>query len=467
MPPKRKNIINHGEDCSEDLYIKAHDTLMNKIFTNKKPLTKEDARNLKDLAVLSDAQFETIYGLYLEALKIPSYEEQPQYKGTDKDSMHYKIYEFVKLRLFDDLLTIEQFNNVIKGWDTSDFDKKNLNEWYEIYKERFYENPGATIQYSNPSANTNMIAFKSKNKIDALQNEDKSRPITENDSLNKFPLKKNKKYQLHKVASPNSYLIDIMYCDKLLYLIAININTRYLFAELLNQKVGENGFSHNQLRTTKSVSNAFKKMLDKGMQVNYLSGDAEKAFLSMTKNELEKDYGIKWVPVKRMLMGHYPSFMPKMRKRQKEDPMHSSLGIIDRVIRTLRDMAYNIKVDVITPDIMEELVNQYNNAPHRTLSELAGYSVSPNDVQKNSNLENFIIRRICQNNFNVKSKPGFKLEENQKVYVYNEKDSLMKRRAITQPGEYVVKEFVNGVYKIEGDEDSPQYIPRYKLLPKH
>ena len=69
MPPKRKNIINHGEDCSEDLYIKAHDTLMNKIFTNKKPLTKEDARNLKDLAVLSDAQFETIYGLYLEALK--------------------------------------------------------------------------------------------------------------------------------------------------------------------------------------------------------------------------------------------------------------------------------------------------------------------------------------------------------------------------------------------------------------
>ena len=62
-----------------------------------------------------------------------------------------------------------------------------------------------------------------------------------------------------------------------------------------------------------------------------------------------------------------------MRRRQKKDPMHSSLGIIDRVIRTLRDMAYNIKADVITPEIMEELVSQYNNAPHKTLLKLAGY----------------------------------------------------------------------------------------------
>ena len=380
--------------------------------------------------------------------------------------MHYKIYDFVKLRLTDDLLTINEFNNVIKGWDTSDFDKKTLDEWYEIYKQRFYENPGKTVEYSNPYANTNMIAFRSKNKIDALQNEDHSRPITDNDALSKFPLKKNKKYQLHKAASPNSYLIDIMYCDKLLYLIAININTRYLYAELLNQKVGNNGYSHNSLRTADSVLKAFKKMMDKGLKANYLSGDAEKAFLSMTKNELEEKYGIKWVPVKRMFMGVYPSFMPKMKNRQKEDPMHNSLGIIDRVIRTLRDMAYNIKADIITPEIMNELVEQYNNAPHRTLSEHAGYSVSPNDVQNNSTLENFIVRRICQNNYNVQSIPGFKLEENQKVYVYNEKDSLMKRRTITQPGNYYVKEFKNGVYEIVDDEENIQHIPRYKLLPK-
>ena len=258
-----------------------------------------------------------------------------------------------------------------------------------------------------------------------------------------------------------------MYCDQLLYIIAININTRYLYAELLNYRVGQNAYSHRSLRSKQSVLKAFKKMQDRGLKANYLSGDAEKAFLSLANDEEIKEVaGIKWIPVKRLLMGHYPYFMPNMRKRQKKDPMHNSLGIIDRVIRTLRDMAYNIKVDVITPDVMNELVKQYNNAPHRTLSQLAGYSVSPIDVQKNKNLEKFIVRRICQNNYNVKNQPGFELQPNQEVYVYNEKDTLMKRRSITQPGNYVITGFEDGYYKIEGDEDSPQFIPRYKLLPK-
>lgn len=49
-------------------------------------------------------------------------------------------------------------------------------------------------------------------------------------------------------------------------------------------------------------------------------------------------------------------------KNNKTEPLHNSLGIIDRVIRTLRDMAYTAKIPKITPDVMDDLVYQYNNA---------------------------------------------------------------------------------------------------------
>ena len=58
---------------------------------------------MKQLAVLNDEQFEQISAEYLELLKVLSEgEKQPQYKGTDKDSMH----NFVKMKINQDLLQI-------------------------------------------------------------------------------------------------------------------------------------------------------------------------------------------------------------------------------------------------------------------------------------------------------------------------------------------------------------------------
>ena len=45
---------------------------------------------------------------------------------------------------------------------------------------------------------------------------------------------------------------------------------------------------------------------------------------------------------------------------------HDKLGVIDRVTKTLRDMAYVAGVpDPIPENVMEHLVNMYNQAPHR------------------------------------------------------------------------------------------------------
>ena len=174
-----------------------------------------------------------------------------------------------------------------------------------------------------------------------------------------------------------------------------------------------------------------------------------------------------------MRMGNYPDFMKKEQKQVKTDPMHSSLGLIDRVIRTLRDMAYNMGIGIITPSIMEELVRQYNNAPHKTLSKyarksasLAGVSygaVSPRMVQEDKELESLIVMNICKENYDIMTSKGFYLPKGMSVKLYNEKDGMMKRRSNVQPGKYRVVGFKNGLYEVTDQKNMRQFIPRWKI----
>ena len=111
-------------------------------------------------------------------------------------------------------------------------------------------------------------------------------------------------------------------------------------------------------------------------------------------------------------------------------------------------------------------VKQYNHAPHKGLSKWAGFVVSPQMVNDDPELEEFIVRKICQENYNVMNRAGFKLNEGIHVKVYNEKDAMNKRRAIIQPGDFVVNGFRNGLYEVRGSVNGKnmiQMIPRYKL----
>ena len=154
------------------------------------------------------------------------------------------------------------------------------------------------------------------------------------------------------------------------------------------------------------------------------------------------------------------------KKYEKTEPLHSSLGIVDRVIRTLRDMAYNVEIDVIQPAEMKRLVELYNNSPHTTLSYYAGEQISPLMAQNDSVLEKFIMRRICQENFNVKSQDGYKIPMGEIVKVYNNFDKFDKRRSVIQPGNYYVSDYKNGLYEItDYDTNDTQLLPRARIQP--
>mgnify|MGYP001149726273 CR=1 FL=1 len=357
-------------------------------------------------------------------------------------------------------ISFDDFQKLTSGWPSS---LTSIEDWYQYYIEHHLSN------IAPEKIQVNSIGFKSPKKIKALKALFPNIESPDTSTKSYFPLKQNKKlYQLHKVCPKKTYIIDIMFCDKYAYLIAINVNTRFLYAAPMNKVVSVTSDQDNQAYMSYSKDadtyiNALDSLIKSGMDVRYLQGDGEKAFDSWNAWAYYDSHDIEFKPVPRMKMGVYPDFMKKEQKQSKTDPMHGSLGILDRVIRTLRDMAYHIEVGIITPNIMKELVNQYNNVPHTTLSKYVGFDVTPQMVQDDEELENYIIRQIMKENEKVTSRAGFKLENGTPVKLYNEKDSMAKRRSIIQPGKYHIVDYHGGYYEVEDENKNRQFIPRFKL----
>ena len=154
------------------------------------------------------------------------------------------------------------------------------------------------------------------------------------------------------------------------------------------------------------------------------------------------------------------------KEKNKTSPYHTSLALIDRVIRTIRDMAYNMRVGAITPNVMKEILNQYNNSYHSNLTKYAGFKVSPKMVHEDKELERYIVERIKGENFNIVNSYGFKIKKGTEVKVYNDKKEMQKRRSVVRYGNYKVIDFINGKYIIMDEAGKISKVPRFKLMVK-
>lgn len=442
----------------------------------KKLIMPNEARNYKGYQkdFVTDDEFEQIYNAYSEFRKVLS-ESLPVITDEkipdDELSFEEKIENHVINNLHNEnIRTFPEFEKLTSGWKKGK-DKYTMEEWYEIYITKIMEQPGMIVEFKGKT-NVPDIAFRNKNKRHVLLKQFEkvieSNYVSEDDYVQKkqFPTNKNKKYYLHKLCEPGTYLIDIMFEKNVGYLICIEANSRYLYAIPLGRECfGDiNKIMTAGQKTSISITKALNTLFQQGMKPKILTGDGEKGFCSEETINFLNSNGIKWEPVDRMDDYHYPSFLRKPGEKQTTSPLHSSLGIVDRIIRTLRDMAFEVQRE-ISPEILKELVVQYNNAPHLTLSKYAGMNVSPSQMQNNSDLYTFICRRISQANYNVSAQKGYNLKENQEVIVYNNKDTLKKRRSITQPGRFFVKGFQNGKYLIQDLKGNTQILPRYRLDP--
>ena len=145
----------------------------------------------------------------------------------------------------------------------------------------------------------------------------------------------------------NSYEADIAFIEnnkdyKLIpYLFLININTRYLFIRMLNDKEKQ------------SLKRAFDSLIYNGLRINSLRCDAEPSILALNSSKYFEERGINF----------FSNSSPYVNKNR----------IVDRVIRTIRDMYFTITNNQnINPlkqhNILQQLVTIYNHTFHTSIN---------------------------------------------------------------------------------------------------
>ena len=254
---------------------------------------------------------------------------------------------------------------------------------------------------------------------------------------------------------------------KYCYLFLINVNTRKLWVEPTNDnndkiEGDENNNIKNPMKTFDAIIHAIGRIIVRGCKISLIKSDGERAFKSKMTTHFLNNNGIKTIIVP-LQITKYTDFMQGLNMVQsiKSEPYHSSLSILDRVVRTIQKLAYNLKYDIITPGRMRHLVYIYNNAPHETLSHYAGQPTTPNQADSDPQLQQYITLNIKKENWLIAQKPNFNLPIGSYVRVYNEQNPLAKRRSDTEPGTHrcslearvrlsIENDFIMRLSKIEG-----------------
>jgi hypothetical protein len=126
------------------------------------------------------------------------------------------------------------------------------------------------------------------------------------------------------------------------YYLFVQSNSRFLITLPANVEMNDDFTGYRILGPPKSAISIdrYRDALSSVLQddeIRYLRGDAQNAFKSNSPmvQLLYRDHHIEFKPVRRIAL----------TGKVKDAPYHTSLSIIDRVTRTLRDMAFNLGAD--------------------------------------------------------------------------------------------------------------------------
>jgi hypothetical protein len=248
------------------------------------------------------------------------------------------------------------------------------------------------------------------------------------------------------------------------YLICVSAVSRFVYAEIVNTenielKVGNtmeeiyvNGeIISKKARSTRNYLAALRLILEqnmrltsgKGYPIQYLIGDGESAFDSKAAWKFYDQNYIKFIPVHRVM-----NYDPTMRPRTSM-PDYRAEGILNRVIRTLRDYAYSqFGASVLLPDVLTKTIVYYNTKKHQTLSKLMGIPLTPLMVELDKKLQLEIIRRERAHNQAVIGDPGYKLEIGDLVHVENPRQQGIKHRLRWIPGPWGIVNYKDGIFTV-------------------
>ena len=184
-----------------------------------------------------------------------------------------------------------------------------------------------------------------------IQNPFKSKLKQGTNTNSDLSIKAQQKHYQRPYFSPNihSWECDLVFISNNpnmkdnVYLFLVNINTRYLHIVLLHNK------------DEQSILRAFQKLIYYGLKINSIRFDDEKSFNGDVMTNYFNSHNI----------SVYHNSSPYINKNR----------IVDRVIRTIRDMYYNWHSSVNFKqidrqkqhNILQQLVTIYNNSYHTSI----------------------------------------------------------------------------------------------------
>lgn len=217
----------------------------------------------------------------------------------------------------------------------------------------------------------------------------------------------------------NSYQFDTLIQKKSNpFLIIININTRKAYAYEMKNK------------GTSEVKNALTKFLSNHNVIS-MTSDQDSAYLSNEILSFLKSNNINY--------------------KTTTDNNHNVLGIINRFMRTLRDLNNET---IFTNELMQDLISEYNNSPHHGIN-----NKTPN--QMNEEEEQKYIEQMDAKTSSIKA-TGF--NKNDRVRIILEKSKLGKNRSNLSKESYIIDSKSGNQYIIRAKDNSIDTIPGYKLV---
>ena len=152
-----------------------------------------------------------------------------------------------------------------------------------------------------------------------------------------------------------------------------------------------------------------------------------------------------------------------------QEQNHTALSLIDRFIRTLRDMnrpddsSSNCSTDAeysyIDRDKMTKLLKLYNNTIHTS----TGYT--PTEMIENLALEEDYIYKCSTGKQRQQGINDFKLNDGSLVRYYLDDDKMTKRRSTISRETYKIESRSGNIYTIIALDGTTKDIPRWKLIP--
>jgi hypothetical protein len=216
----------------------------------------------------------------------------------------------------------------------------------------------------------------------------------------------------------DAYQFDTVFIKKRGYLVFININTRKAFIYELENK------------GTNAVLKAMKTFIEEA-KPKYLQSDQDSAYLANNTLEFIHNHKIAYETV--------------------SDNDHHILGIINRFVRTIRDMHP-------TSEQLHKFVKTYNETPHSALGDKSPDEITPEIEDK------YIEQKQAETEEKLSKRHKFNVGDRVRVIIENT-NKLDKKRTNVSTQSYEIDSIAGNQYLIRAKDGSIDKVPYFRLIP--